>query len=106
MNDKNGFNLVIAVTELRERLLSRVKYHESRMKFYAEKAKEFHGDREKVQQGVSNRTMGRHEDELARSGEHHVLQARYLQFIADHLPKAKTVELALGDLNSFELLEA
>jgi len=102
----HGFDLTITPKELRDRLMKRVKYHESRIAFYKTKASEFSEDREKIQGGVSNRTLGRHEDEIMRSADHHVYQARFLRFFAEHLPEQQLLPLTHRDLVDLELLDA
>jgi len=101
-----GFDLKIKRTELIKLLKIRAEHHEGRVKFYAEKGEEFAEDREKVDQGVSNRSMGRHQDEINRSADIHRKQAQMLRFFADHLPKENVLTLTRKDIYEMELLEA
>jgi hypothetical protein len=101
-----GFDLKIKRSELIKLLGNRVKHHEGRVKFYAEKGEEFADDREKVDQGVSNRAMGRHQEEINRSADMHRKQAQMLRFFATHLPKENVLTLTRKDIYEMELLEA
>lgn len=103
--EKHGFNLVISVKELRERLTKRADVHLKRAAFYEEKADDFRDDVEKIPQGIENSTLGRHEDQLVRSKAWHLRLDRMLRFYADHLPSGDTVVLTRVDIEELELLE-
>jgi hypothetical protein len=101
-----GFDLKIKRSELIKLLEDRANHHEGRAKFYKTKGGEFADDREKVDQGASNRTMGRHQEEINRSSEMHQKQAKMLWFFAAHLPKDRIITLTRKDVYEMELLEA
>lgn len=101
-----GFDLKIKRSELIKLLENRAKHHEGRVTFYSEKGEEFADDREKVDQGVSNRTMGRHQEEINRSADTHRKQAQMLRFFATHLPKESILTLTRKDVYEMELLES
>lgn len=103
--EKHGFNFVITTKELRERLVKRADFHKERAAFYGKKAGEFEEDIEQIPQSYENTTMGRHEDQLQRSRQYHIKQARVIQFYADHLPDKQSVELTHKDMVDLELLE-
>lgn len=105
MHEDLGFKLEIKTEDLKAILLKRVEHHRSREKFYLEEAKKFANDREVVEQGHSNRRMGTHQEELERSAKIHADTAKYLDFIAQHLPDVNRVELTNSALHTLEILE-
>lgn len=102
---RRGFDFLIKTKELRTRLLMRARFHAGRAAFYRKKGGEFKEDLEAIPQSYENSTLGRHEDQLARSRMIHIRQERVLRFFADHLPQAEMLHLTPKDLEVMELLE-
>jgi len=105
MHGELGFNMEIDKGELEKHLSRRIAFHYGREKFYLDKSKEFEGDREKIENGHSNRRMGTHQEEMEQSAKVHGDTAKYFRFVLDHLPVKETLELTQSALTTLELLE-
>jgi len=105
MHGELGFNLEVGKDELEKHLSRRIAFHQGREKFYLDRSKEFEGDREKIENGHSNRRMGTHQEEMEQSARVHADTAKYFRFVLDHLPAKKTLGLTQSALTTLELLE-